>query len=166
MPASQKLTMVLHDIEDLTLGELTVVSKKVTEFMKHKEEKARFSLLTRNIDKDERWIAKIEQTVALCKEKDQDPTVTKLAILIKEQFGIVIVATHINSRLKSQNLLSETEAPSGKKRTITNEKSGEYGMYNAQRTLQNGEVYDAIFFSPKGVRFILEHIKDIVKFAQ
>jgi hypothetical protein len=30
--------------------------------------------------------------------------------------------------------------------------------------MDNGFVYDAILFTPKGMKFILEHIKEIVKF--
>jgi hypothetical protein len=68
--------------------------------------------------------------------------------------------------LKNEGLLSEIDGKGWKKRTVVNEKSGEYGMYTAERTMPSGFVYDAILFSPRGVRFILEHLKEIVLFVE
>ena len=157
--------MLLHDIEDLDIAELSTLSEKISELTKRKEEKARLQLLQRNADKDEQWLQKIEQTVASFQQGNYDPTVSSLVRLIKGKFGIVLQPTHINTWLKSQHFLSETDGKQGKKRTVLNEKSGEVGMYTTQKVLQTGFVYDAILFSPKGVRFVLEHIKDIVLFV-
>ncbi|MDR0607958.1 MAG: hypothetical protein LBG52_06555 [Candidatus Peribacteria bacterium] len=68
--------------------------------------------------------------------------------------------------MKSQKLLAEIDGKNGKKKTVLNEKSREVGMYTTQRTLQTGFVYDAICFSPKGIRFVLEHLREIVLFVK
>ena len=55
--------MMLHDIEDLAITELAVLSGKISELMKHKEERARLQLLQRNADKEEQWLEKIDHIV-------------------------------------------------------------------------------------------------------
>jgi hypothetical protein len=106
---SQKLTMLLHDVEDLDLGELSIVSEKIVELSKHKEEKARLQLLQRNADQDPTRLQKIEGVLASFQERRFDPSVSILSKAIKEKFGIILVNTQINARLKSQGLLSEIE---------------------------------------------------------
>ncbi|MDR0607957.1 MAG: hypothetical protein LBG52_06550 [Candidatus Peribacteria bacterium] len=86
MPYSQKLTMLLHDMEDLDIAELFTLAEKITELTKHKEEKIRLNLLQRNADKDEYRLQKIEQIVASFEGKEYDPTVTLLTKIIKEKF--------------------------------------------------------------------------------
>lgn len=164
MAYSQKLTMLLHDIEELDLAELSLLSEKIVELSKHKDEKTRLQLLQRNADQDPARVQKIEEVLTSFQERRFDPSVSILSKVIKEKFGIILANTQINARLKSQWLLSEIEGKGWRKRTVISEKSGEYGIYTEQKTMDNGFVYDAILFTPKGMKFILEHIKEIVKF--
>jgi hypothetical protein len=156
---------LLREIEELEVAELSLLSEKIQELVKRKEEKTRFYLLQKNADKAEPWLQKIEGVLASFQERHFDPNVSILAKVIKETFGIIFANTQINAWLKHQGLLSEIEGQNGKKRTVLNEKSGEYGMYAEKKTLATGFVVDVIQFSPKGVRFILEHLKEIVIFA-
>ena len=125
MTHSQKLTMLLHDIEDLDIAQLSALSEKISELAKHKEEKNRLQLLQRNADKEEIRLQKIEQTVASFQQGSYGPSVTALAKIIKEKFGISLQAMQINSRLKNQGLLSEEKDQHGKKKSVLTEKSGE-----------------------------------------
>jgi hypothetical protein len=63
MAYSQKLTMLLHDIEELDLAELSLLSEKIVELSKHKEEKVRLQLLQRNADQDPARVQKIEEVL-------------------------------------------------------------------------------------------------------
>jgi hypothetical protein len=112
MVYSQKLTMLLHDIEDLDIAELSTLSEKIGELAKHKEEKARLYLLQRNADQEASRLQKIENVVSSFQERNFDPSVSILSKVIKEQFGIVVANTRINARLKSKGLLSEIEGQS------------------------------------------------------
>lgn len=165
MAYSEKLKTLLREIEELEVAELAILSEKIQELAKRKEEKTRFYLLQKNADKEEQWLQKIEEVIASFQERKYDPNVSILAKVIKENFGITLANTQINAWLKSQEFLSEVTGRDGKKKTSLNEKSGEIGIYTEQKTLPTGFTVDVILFSPRGIRFILEHIREIVKFV-
>ncbi|MDR3169004.1 MAG: hypothetical protein LBU27_04530 [Candidatus Peribacteria bacterium] len=102
MAYSQKLTMLLHDIEELDLAELSLLSEKIVELSKHKDEKTRLQLLQRNADQDPARVQKIEEVLTSFQERRFDPSVSILSKVIKEKFGIILANTQINARLKSQ----------------------------------------------------------------
>jgi hypothetical protein len=65
--------------------------------------------LQRNTDQEASWLQKIEDIISSFQERNYDPSVTILAKVIKEQFGIALANTQINARLKNEGLLSEID---------------------------------------------------------
>jgi hypothetical protein len=76
---------MLHDIEELDLTELSLLSEKIGDFSKHKEEKVRLQLLQRNVDQDPARMQKIEEVLTFFQERKFDPSVSILSKAIKEK---------------------------------------------------------------------------------
>lgn len=72
-----------------------------------------------------------------------------------------ISGAQINSRLKVLGILDEKVDESGKKFTIINKKSKEYGIELVPGEF-NGKKYEKIVFNQKGKQYLLEHFIDIM----
>ncbi len=78
---------------------------------------------------------------------------------IKKTKGISGV--QINKRLKELGILSEKEE-NGKKCTITNKDSKNYGIESTQGEY-NGRKYEKVIFTDKGKEFLLNHFLEIMQ---
>ena len=71
----------------------------------------------------------------------------------------------INKQLKKMGILSEEITQEGKKRTIVNDKSSNYGIETEKRSF-NGNEYDMILFNEKGKKFLLENLESIMSYEE
>lgn len=72
-----------------------------------------------------------------------------------------LTGADLNRQLKKMGILSEVDGEDGKPRTITNDKSGEYGIETEKRSY-NGREYDMIVFNDQGKRFLLDNLEKIM----
>ncbi|KAB3529393.1 hypothetical protein [Alkaliphilus serpentinus] len=70
--------------------------------------------------------------------------------------------TELNKRLKKLGILSEEKTEESKTRTITNEKSKEYGFESEKRSF-NGVEYEMVVINDKGKNYLLENIEAIME---
>lgn len=74
-----------------------------------------------------------------------------------------LTGVELNRQLKKMGILSEGEADNGSTRTVTNEKSGEYGIESEARSY-NGRQYEAVLFNEQGKRFLLDNLEKIMNY--
>jgi len=82
-----------------------------------------------------------------------DPTVCKK-----------ITGHALNLQLKKMGILCEIKDNNGRTRTVTNEKSAEYGIQTELREFE-GRTYEKVVFNDAGKRFLLEHLQEIMDYA-
>lgn len=66
----------------------------------------------------------------------------------------------INRQLKKMGILSEESLEDGKKRTIVNDNSKNYGIETVRKNY-NGVEYDMVCFNDMGKQFLLDHLEEI-----
>ncbi len=74
-----------------------------------------------------------------------------------------ITGAEINKQLKKMGVLSEELLTDGKKRTIVNENSSNYGIVTEKRNY-NGNEYDMVCFNDIGKKFLLDELEKILEF--
>lgn len=74
-----------------------------------------------------------------------------------------LTGVELNKQLKKMSILSEHKNEDGKSRTVTNEKSKDYGMEMEKRNY-NGNEYEMVVFNELGKKFILENINMIMNY--
>ncbi|HEY8343803.1 MAG TPA: hypothetical protein VIL66_01250 [Bacillota bacterium] len=75
-----------------------------------------------------------------------------------------LTGVELNKQLKKMGILSEKELEDGKKRTITNEQSHQYGIETEIRTF-NGVDYEMVVFNEQGKEFLLENLEKIMSYS-
>lgn len=70
----------------------------------------------------------------------------------------------LNNQLKKIGILSDETGASGKRRTVTNDKSEQYGM-EIVTAIFNGSTYEKVVFNDKGKEFLLGHLQEIMDFS-
>ncbi len=73
-----------------------------------------------------------------------------------------VTGVTLNKKLKKLGILSEEKTEDGKKRTITNEKSEEYG-FESERRSYNGNEYDMVLINDNGKKYLLENIELLMR---
>ncbi|MGL6173041.1 MAG: hypothetical protein ACRC1P_00320 [Cellulosilyticaceae bacterium] len=73
-----------------------------------------------------------------------------------------ISGAHISSRLKAVGILGQKIDESGKKLTVINKQSKEYGIEVIPGEF-NGRKYEKIVFNEKGKQYLLEHFIEIME---
>ena len=68
----------------------------------------------------------------------------------------------LNKQLKKLGILSEETTDKGKIRTITNEKSAEFGFESLTREFE-GRSYEMVVINEKGKKYLLDNLEDIMK---
>ena len=77
-----------------------------------------------------------------------------------------LTGVELNRRLKKMGVLSEEKNPqTGRTRTITNERSEEYGFESEKKTY-NGAEYDAVVMNDKGKQYLLDNLEDILNMEE
>ncbi len=71
-----------------------------------------------------------------------------------------ISGVEINRQLKKMGILSEESLEDGKKRTIVNDNSKNYGIETVRKNY-NGVEYDMVCFNDMGKQFLLDHLEEI-----
>ncbi|TCL62282.1 hypothetical protein EDC14_102625 [Hydrogenispora ethanolica] len=72
-----------------------------------------------------------------------------------------LTGVELNKRLKKLGVLSEESGPDGKTRTITNQKSLDYGFESEKRSY-NGAEYTMVVLNEKGKRYLLDNLESIM----
>jgi len=72
-----------------------------------------------------------------------------------------LTGTEINKQLKKMGILGEEKLDNGKTRTVTNEKSHDYGMEMEERSY-NENKYEMVVFNDWGKKFLLENFEKIM----
>jgi hypothetical protein len=72
-----------------------------------------------------------------------------------------LTGVELNKRLKKLGILSEEHLEEGKIRTITNEKSAEYG-FEMERKKYNGVEYDMVLINNAGKKYLMESLENIM----
>ncbi len=75
-----------------------------------------------------------------------------------------LTASALNQQLKKMGILGEADGKNGKRRTVLNEKSAEYGFETEMREFE-GKTYEKIVVNDTGKRFLLEHLQEIMEYA-
>lgn len=73
-----------------------------------------------------------------------------------------VTAIRLNKGLKKLEILSEEKTQDGKKRTITNENSEQYG-FESERRSHNGKEYDMVLINNNGKKYLLENIELLMR---
>jgi|GEM_PF-6400167 len=73
-----------------------------------------------------------------------------------------LTGVDLNKQLKKMGILSEKELEEGKRRTVINDQSKEYGIETEPRSF-NGTEYEKIVFNEKGKSFLLENLEKIME---
>lgn len=73
-----------------------------------------------------------------------------------------ISGAQINSKLKEVGILGEKLDDDGKKMTVINKKSKDYGIISIPSEY-NGRKYEKVTFNNKGKQFLLDHFIEIMK---
>ena len=72
-----------------------------------------------------------------------------------------LTGVELNRKLKKLGVLSEEVTEEGKRRTIINQKSAEYG-FETERKSYNGVEYDKIVMNAAGKKYLLDNIETIM----
>jgi len=72
-----------------------------------------------------------------------------------------LTGVELNKKLKKRGILSEQPTPDGKTKTVTNEKSAEYGFEMDKRSFKGVE-YEAVVINNKGKKYLLDNIEAIM----
>jgi hypothetical protein len=72
-----------------------------------------------------------------------------------------LTGVEINKRLKKMGILAEESTEEGKTRTITNEKSIQYGFEMVKKNF-NGVEYDMVLINDIGKKYLLENLEVIM----
>lgn len=72
-----------------------------------------------------------------------------------------LLGVELNKRLKKLGVLAEENTENGKMRTITNEKSFQFGFEMAKKRF-NGVEYDMVLINDIGKRYLLENLEVIM----
>lgn len=72
-----------------------------------------------------------------------------------------LTGVELNKRLKKLEVLSEEITEAGKKRTVVNEKSPEYG-FASERKSYNGTEYDKVVIDDIGKKYLLDNLETIM----
>lgn len=67
----------------------------------------------------------------------------------------------VNRQLKKMGILSEETTQEGRKRTIVNDNSHNYGIQTERRNYEGNE-FDMIIFNDQGKKFLLENLEKIM----
>ncbi|NSW91900.1 MAG: hypothetical protein HPY74_14735 [Firmicutes bacterium] len=73
-----------------------------------------------------------------------------------------LTGVELNKKLKKMGILSEEETDAGRKRTITNDTSIQYG-FETERRVYNGNEYDMVVINDKGKKYLLDNIETIMQ---
>ncbi len=72
-----------------------------------------------------------------------------------------LTGVELNKRLKKLGILAEESTEGGKTRTITNERSAQYG-FEMGRKSYNGIEYDMVLINDAGKKYLLENLETIM----
>lgn len=72
-----------------------------------------------------------------------------------------LTGVELNKRLKKMGILAEDSTEAGKTRTITNEKSIQFGFEMVKKNF-NGLEYDMVLINDNGKRYLLENLETIM----
>jgi hypothetical protein len=72
-----------------------------------------------------------------------------------------LTGVELNKRLKKLGVLSEENLEEGRARTITNEKSTEYG-FEMEKRKYNGVEYDMVLINNTGKKYLLDNLENIM----
>lgn len=131
---------VANSLEKLINGEKIVVSKP-SEFIITPEQKSMVQFPDEKIGVNE---------FSRCINSVIDRTKSKC-----------LTGVELNKNLKKIGILSEKENEQGRKTTVTNEKSFEYG-FETVRASFNGKEYDKVVINEKGKKFLLDNLEKIM----
>lgn len=70
----------------------------------------------------------------------------------------------LNNQLKKIGILGDEADAGGKRHTITNDKSEQYGI-EMTTAVFNGSTYEKVVFNDKGKEFLLGHLQEIMDFS-
>ena len=116
-------------------------NKKITDFIITNEQKSEVKFTEGNIGVNE---------TAKCINQQINPLISKK-----------VSGALLNKGLKRMGILSELVAD-GKKRTITNENSKDYGFFLEKRNYE-GREYEMVLINDEGKKFILDNIEKIME---
>lgn len=126
-------------------GKLNTYSKRPQQFSITEEEKSRVELSNGRIGVNE---------FAKCINKVIDLNRSKR-----------LTGKELNKQLKKMGILSEQQLPDGKKKTVMNDKSKEYGIETELRSY-NGTEYEMILFNDIGKKYLLDNIEEIMRYNE
>jgi len=72
-----------------------------------------------------------------------------------------LTGAELNRRLKKLGVLSEEETEEGKKRTVINASSSQYG-FETERKSYNGAEYDKIVINSEGKKYLMDNLEKIM----
>lgn len=75
-----------------------------------------------------------------------------------------LTGVQMNNQLKKMGILSEESIGEGRKRTIANENSQQYGVVSEKR-IYNGVEYDKVCFNDIGKKFLLNDLERILEYG-
>jgi len=76
-----------------------------------------------------------------------------------------LTGKELNKQLNKMGILGEQVIGNGKYRTVTNEKSSDYGFEMEKRSY-NGREYEMVLLNEKGKKFLLENLETIMKYSK
>lgn len=72
-----------------------------------------------------------------------------------------MTGVELNKKLKKLGILGETVTAEGKKRTVINEKSAEFG-FETERKIYKEEEYDKVVINNAGKKYLLDNLESIM----